>query len=1425
MKNLKYIFPLVIAILAVAIYDYDKIDYDEVRKNHAEFLKNSPFKETNQLSKAERKKMELPPNAYAQRMWELTMNPYTGRTEPEKLFYLQKELGQMGDPQNRIAGVPGEPDNEETKWIQRGPYNVGGRTKAIMWDPNDSTNETVFAGGISGGIFKNTSISQANSVWELVDETLPQNLAVSSITYDPNNTNIFYVGTGESYTGGDALGNGLWKSIDGGESWNKIMGGDTESSYESGYNVVKINNPNSNRTFRYVEASFGPGVPTDSPVVLDAIAGTDASGDGTDGNGTAQDGCSTLSNSGSISGKIAVVDRGACYFATKTVNAQAAGAKLLIIINNVDGPPVGMSAPTDGSVDLSSINIPTIMISRADGNTLRNLMKNNDNVTLSIQKTVTVASGYTIVPGSFYINDVVVRNNEGASEVYVAVGYSGYRDAPRTLFGAEDYGLYKSTDGGQNWKKLNVFIENTNNPIHPIDLELSPVDNTVWVSSTRDVSGNGGGGIWQSDSSGDNFTKKYQVDEEFDPGRTEIEVTTNNSVWIFSSTRDSEGDPVKLFKGVNGLNVLPTEVTLPDAVDINGEFTRSQHWYDQMLEADPLNPSKVFVGGINLHRTSNGGASGTTNPWAQLSQWYGGNNLQYVHADQHGASILESDSNKILFVNDGGIFLSTDGGDNIQTRNDNFHTSQYYTIAVAPSTMFSDHQVRVYGRDSRYSNSSSKLVSANSDGKQDVFAGGLQDNGTQFSVDRSSGTTIATRSGGGDGAATMFSQNPDKKYFIQNYVYNNAVDAVNLNGDGSVIFQLLDENGSNGDFITTQALDSNQGVVFSNYGQNRIIVIYGWDDFKTEDRGVNAPNFILSNSTFLTSNVSALTVSPYTKISSTLYFGTEGGQVVKVENANSVPNSTTGESDAKFTSLTDQQFVGSVSDIELGKDENHIFVTFHNYGVENIFYTEDGGETWQKKEGNLPDIPVRCILQNPLLENEVIVGTELGVWFTKNFDTENPSWSRANAGMKDVRITDLDMRDDYKVFASTYGLGVYSSIFTETGGEPTFRISTDVDDITIFKGETGSFNINIRALNDFNENVQFSIDGLPENTIESYDPDNNIIVNQDGSLKIDLAISENAEVKSYPLTINATSNTQSKTLGILLEVTSDDVDEDGVKNDVDNCPETYNPNQQDLDQDNIGDVCDSNPLPNDTFSLQSSNETCRNSNDGRMQLDIKTQGVLDDSGIKFTLAIKGGPSGFTHTPEILDSDSWVLENLQAATYTVCLTTNSITNFEQCFNVIITQPLDITVLSNRAKGSNTIDLNMSGSKTYTIIHNNNPIQTDKSEFALELKKGLNVIKVYGEKECQGVYEETIFNSENILLSPNPARSSSKLWIGGNDKNVNLSMFDNAGRLLWTNENNVPSSRSIDIQVSNLKPGLYYVKVESETVKKTAKLIKE
>ena len=410
-KKLKFLLSLLALSFIFILTDKNDSDYDAIRKQHKEFLLKSPYKNTKNLTKQERKNIELPPNAYAERMWELSMNPYTGRTEPEKLFYLQKELREMRNPQNRISGVPGEPSNDETKWIHRGPYNVGGRTKAMMWDPNDQTNETVFAGGISGGIFKNTQISEANSPWVLVDENLPQNLAVSSIAYDPNETKTFYVGTGESYTGGDALGNGLWKSTDQGESWNKVMGGDTQTSYVAEYNKVEFVTPSLTKTYRFSEASFGPNVPQDAPIIADAVFGIDAAGDGDSGDGTDKDGCSSFSNASSIKDKIVVVNRGACYFATKAFNASIAQAKLLIVINNNTANPnevITMGAPTDGSVDLSQIKIPSIMISNSDGNHLKSRL-NNGTVRLSVQKTVSVASGYRIVPGTFYINDVVVR--------------------------------------------------------------------------------------------------------------------------------------------------------------------------------------------------------------------------------------------------------------------------------------------------------------------------------------------------------------------------------------------------------------------------------------------------------------------------------------------------------------------------------------------------------------------------------------------------------------------------------------------------------------------------------------------------------------------------------------------------------------------------------------------------------------------------------------------------------------------------------------------------------------------------------------------------------------------------------------------------------------------------------------------------------
>ena len=75
-------------------------------------------------------------------------------------------------------------------------------------------------------------------------------------------------------------------------------------------------------------------------------------------------------------------------------------------------------------------------------------------------------------------------------------------------------------------------------------------------------------------------------------------------------------------------------------------------------------------------------------------------------------------------------------------------------------------------------------------------------------------------------------------------------------------------------------------------------------------------------------------------------------------------------------------------------------------------------------------MPVKCILQNPLKLNEVIVGTDLGVWYTTTFNTASPVWFQSYNGMSNVKVTDMDLRNDNAVYASTYGRGVFSGLFT-----------------------------------------------------------------------------------------------------------------------------------------------------------------------------------------------------------------------------------------------------------------------------------------------------------------------------------------------------------------------------------------------------------
>lgn len=621
--------------------------------------------------------------------------------------------------------------------------------------------------------------------------------------------------------------------------------------------------------------------------------------------------------------------------------------------------------------------------------------------------------------GYFYVNDIKVRNNGGVSEVYAGVS-GGYNEGFHGLYQS---GLYKSTDGSNFTRITSLSLPEASYIGYSIQQIEIGVDNSVWVSTRGSLFGGttSGGKIFRS-IDGINFTNIYNANL---PGsRVQIAVSKTNGAVAYGLLQGSgSNEPVRIIKTTNtgatwaASNVVNSGVTLPKDKDTGipaNDFTRGQSFYDLVIVTDPTNDATVYVGGIDLFRSTNSGST-----WTQISKWSNNNQLatlsvSQVHADQHAIVFNPKDNNQIAFGNDGGIYfcanktnIATNIG--ISVRNNRYNVTQFYDAKMNPTK----------------TNSTEEILA------------GAQDNGTR----RFTGAPLANNLysdayyDGGDGAFVEFDDN--NLYKINSYVYNNHY---LYHAPSNTYIDLIDAPDNDlGHFINEATLDRNIDVFYS-YGNKdattKEITLNRVDGLSTNPLNLGRSKIILGN--FTSEDVSYLSVSPYQATSTTLMVGFDNGRLFKVTNANL--------SSPTITELT-VPFVGAISDIQYGTNDNEIIVTISNYNTDSVFYTTDGGTTWNSKEGNLPDMPIRSALMNPENKNEVILGTELGVWGTTNFLSATPTWSQYTNGLGNVRITNLDYRPSTRtVLASTYGRGIFTTMndtnlaTTENSVEEIYRV-------------------------------------------------------------------------------------------------------------------------------------------------------------------------------------------------------------------------------------------------------------------------------------------------------------------------------------------------------------------------------------------------
>ena len=209
-----FVFVALIVTITNLTTNFSRADYERYLLSQANVLKSKV-----QLVENQQEAFDMPEMAAFDEFIK-TVDPKLGYVPKERLWnsYLLTRKFETELEASR--------DDPDVGW-EGTIANMGGRTRALMFDPNDMNKRKVWAGGVTGGLWYNEDILDVNEPWIPIGDFW-SNLAISCITSDPNQPQTFYVGTGEAQTAriiyreSSGLGAVIFRSNDEGETWEQI---------------------------------------------------------------------------------------------------------------------------------------------------------------------------------------------------------------------------------------------------------------------------------------------------------------------------------------------------------------------------------------------------------------------------------------------------------------------------------------------------------------------------------------------------------------------------------------------------------------------------------------------------------------------------------------------------------------------------------------------------------------------------------------------------------------------------------------------------------------------------------------------------------------------------------------------------------------------------------------------------------------------------------------------------------------------------------------------------------------------------------------------------------------------------------------------------------------------------------------------------